>query len=72
MSLSSLPSMNSRLIEIRQQHPLKNPYREVRERLSGYERFAVWIANNVGTTGFFLVVGGWTLLWVGWNFFGSL
>jgi uncharacterized membrane protein len=53
--------------EIRRRHPLRNPYKEVRERLNGGDRFALWIANKVGTTGFFLILGAWTVIWIGWN-----
>ena len=31
------------------------------------DRLAVWITENVGTMGFFLVILGWTVLWLGWN-----
>lgn len=31
------------------------------------DRLALWITERVGTVGFFLVIFGWTLLWLGWN-----
>jgi uncharacterized membrane protein len=31
------------------------------------DKFAVWITERVGTIGFFLVIFGWTVLWLGWN-----
>ncbi|MCX6703034.1 MAG: DUF1003 domain-containing protein [Candidatus Wolfebacteria bacterium] len=31
------------------------------------ERFAVWITDKVGTMGFFFIILGWTILWLGWN-----
>jgi uncharacterized membrane protein len=30
-------------------------------------RLAVWITGRVGTIGFFLIIFGWTVLWLGWN-----
>jgi uncharacterized membrane protein len=48
---------------------LRNINVEVRERLSGLDRLAVWITNHVGTMGFFLAIFAWTVLWLGWNFF---
>lgn len=35
--------------------------------ISVLDRLALWITNNVGTMGFFLVVFFWTVLWLGWN-----
>ena len=29
---------------------------------------ALWITERVGTMGFFLVIFGWTSVWLGWNF----
>jgi len=33
------------------------------------ERFAVWITDHIGTMGFFIIIFGWTSLWIGWNIF---
>jgi uncharacterized membrane protein len=55
------------LREIRERHPLRNPYLEVRNGMSGLDRLAVWITEQVGTMGFFLIIFAWTLLWLGWN-----
>jgi uncharacterized membrane protein len=30
-------------------------------------KLAVWITDRVGTIGFFLIIFGWTVLWLGWN-----
>jgi len=40
-----------------------------RERTTRLERFALLITNAVGTIGFFLIVLGWTLVWLVWNTF---
>ena len=47
--------------------PLRNVNIEVKEHLSELERFAVWITEHVGTMGFFLIIFGWTILWLLWN-----
>lgn len=41
-----------------------------KERLSGMERFALWITEHVGTMGFFLIIFAWTGLWLLWNVVG--
>ena len=51
----------------RARKPIRNINLEHRERLTGLERFAVWITDNIGTMGFFLVIFTWTILWLGWN-----
>lgn len=60
--------MHRRIAEIRKNIPLKNTYKETREKMSALDRAAVWITNNVGTMGFFLIIFIWTALWLGWNF----
>ena len=51
----------------RARKPIRNINLEHRERLTGLERFAVWITDRIGTMGFFLVIFTWTILWLGWN-----
>jgi uncharacterized membrane protein len=50
---------------------LRKPVRSVniehRKRLTKLERLAVRVTQRVGTMGFFLVIFGWTILWLGWN-----
>lgn len=48
--------------------PLKNYYAESRQKLSAMDKLAVWITEQVGTMGFFLIIFVWTILWLGWNF----
>lgn len=40
-----------------------------RARLSTLERMAIYIAAHVGTPGFFLLIGLWTISWVLWNIY---
>jgi len=56
------------LREIREAHPLRNTYAETMARLGLLDRLAVWITAHVGTMGFFIVIFGWTAVWLGWNF----
>ncbi|HEY4955171.1 MAG TPA: DUF1003 domain-containing protein [Gemmatimonadaceae bacterium] len=49
--------------------PVRNPNIEHRQHLSRLERLAVWITGHVGTMGFFLIIFGWTILWLSWNMF---
>ncbi len=60
------------LREIRQAHPLRNTYAEVRDNMGWLDRLAVWITEQVGTMGFFLIIFAWTALWLGWNFLAPL
>ena len=50
--------------------PLRNPNQEHSRKLSGLDLFAIWITEKVGTSGFFLVIFFWTLIWIGWNTLG--
>jgi len=57
----------SRQEVIRRRKALRNVHKEVVARVGPLDRLAVWITENVGTMGFFLVILGWTVLWLGWN-----
>jgi uncharacterized membrane protein len=57
-----------RIAEIRHAHPLRNTYQETRDKLAQLDKLALWITQHVGTMGFFLLIGIWTALWLGWNF----
>jgi uncharacterized membrane protein len=48
--------------------PLRNLYKEHREKLKPLDKLAVWTTEKVGTMGFFVVIFIWTVLWLGWNF----
>jgi uncharacterized membrane protein len=47
--------------------PLKNVHHEVRSRLGLLDRVALFITRYVGTMGFFLIIFGWTAVWLSWN-----
>jgi uncharacterized membrane protein len=51
----------------KQRRPLRNPHKEVLEKLSPMNKLAVWITERVGTMGFFLIIFAWTTFWLGWN-----
>jgi len=40
---------------------------ELKDKLTPLQKLAVWITAHVGTMGFFLLILGWTVLWLGWN-----
>ena len=51
----------------RHRRPLRNVHHEVRSNLSLMNRIALFITERVGTMGFFLLILGWTVIWLGWN-----
>ena len=38
-----------------------------KEKSSKLDRLALWITNNVGTMGFFIIIFVWTAVWLTWN-----
>jgi uncharacterized membrane protein len=54
----------------RDRTPVRDVNTEHRQQFTRLERLAIWITDHVGTMGFFLVIFGWTLLWLGWNTLG--
>lgn len=42
---------------------------EHQRSFSRLERIAVVVTDRVGTMGFFLIIAGWTVIWLGWNMF---
>ena len=38
-----------------------------KENLSKINKIALWITDNVGSMGFFLLIFSWTLIWLSWN-----
>jgi uncharacterized membrane protein len=52
--------------------PLRNVNVEHRGSLSSLDLFAVWITENIGTMGFFLVIFFWTVIWLGLNTLGPV
>lgn len=58
------------LSELRQTTPrVRNVNIEQKARLTHLEKFAIYIADKIGSMGFFLLVFAWTVLWLGWNIF---
>lgn len=56
------------LEEIRKKHkPILNVNIQHKERLSKIDKLALWITEHVGSMGFFLIIFGWTIIWLGWN-----
>lgn len=49
--------------------PLKNVNEVHQQSLSPLERVAMVVTDKVGTMGFFLIILGWTVIWLGWNVF---
>jgi uncharacterized membrane protein len=47
--------------------PLKGPVK-IKDNLSPLDKLAVFITERVGTMGFFLIIFGWTFVWLAWNF----
>jgi uncharacterized membrane protein len=52
--------------------PLRNVNVEHRGSLSNLDLFAVWITENIGTMGFFLIIFFWTVTWLGLNTIGPV
>ncbi len=63
---SEIPSLSD-LKKLRR--PVRNINAEQKEKLTGLEKFALWITEHIGTMGFFFIILGWTLLWLLWNIF---
>ena len=52
---------------LRRRRPYRDISKAVTQHLTLLDRSAVWITAHVGTMGFFLIILGWTVLWLGWN-----
>jgi uncharacterized membrane protein len=52
--------------------PILNANKALRDKLTQVEKLAMWITEHVGTMGFFFIILGWTLLWLGWNTVGPI
>ncbi len=49
--------------------PIRNINVNHKQSLTRLEKFAVLIADRIGTMGFFFIVLAWTFLWLLWNTF---
>ena len=65
MDQNKLKLAHEELKELRK--PIYNVNASHKESLNVLEKIAVKITEYVGSMGFFLVIFGWTLLWLGWN-----
>lgn len=50
---------------------LQNVNKIHREKLTKLEKLALFVTERVGTMGFFFIIFGWTMLWLGWNVFAQ-
>jgi uncharacterized membrane protein len=67
-SSSTAEPAPSRLGELRKlRKPVRNVNAEHSKGLTGLERVALVITQRVGTMGFFLIILGWTVVWLSWN-----
>ena len=48
-------------------YPIKNVNKIHRERLSNLEKLAIVVTEKIGTMGFFFIIFGWTVIWLGFN-----
>jgi uncharacterized membrane protein len=56
------------LEEIKQfRKPIRNVNAVHLQQLSRLDKLALWITENVGTMGFFIIIFVWTILWLTWN-----
>ncbi len=53
----------------REQREIQNTNKIHKKGLSPLERLGLFVTNRVGTMGFFFIILGWTILWLGWNIF---
>jgi len=58
------------IIHVHDNPSLKNANEEFTSNLSTLDRFALWITEEVGSVGFFLIVVAWTFTWLLWNSLG--
>jgi uncharacterized membrane protein len=65
---SSLPRPPSVDDLMKQRRPLREVNKETAATVSGLDRVALWITVHVGSMGFFLLIAGWTFVWLVWNF----
>ena len=52
---------------MRRRNPPRDINKEAAEKIAPLDRLALWITIRVGSMGFFLIVFGWTAIWLSWN-----
>jgi uncharacterized membrane protein len=65
MKPSELKKVSEELRRLRK--PILNPNVRHKENFSLLEKIAVKLTEYVGSIGFFFIIFGWTVLWLGWN-----
>ncbi len=59
------------LTELKKSTPkIRNLNIEHEEKLSFWDKLAIWVTDKIGTVGFFFIVVAWTAIWLIWNTFG--
>jgi uncharacterized membrane protein len=53
---------------MKQRRKLRDVNKEAAAKMGGLDHVAVWITVHVGSMGFFLLIAGWTIVWLLWNF----
>jgi uncharacterized membrane protein len=69
MAEKKIPT-HEELKKSRHHKQIRNVNEEHRNTLTPLEQFAVWITDNIGSMGFFMIIVGWTIVWLGWNTLG--
>jgi uncharacterized membrane protein len=47
--------------------PISNVNLLYQKEITRLDKLALWITENVGSMGFFIIIFAWTMLWLGWN-----
>ncbi len=56
------------LHELRQKYgPIPNFNSYYKKKLTTLNKLALWITDNVGSMGFFMIIFIWTVVWLSWN-----
>ncbi len=67
-TLSPISPPSVSLAELRKHRKaLRDVNKEQQAKLTPLTRLAMVITEKVGTMGFFLLIFGWTVIWLGWN-----
>jgi uncharacterized membrane protein len=69
MAMKPMPSHKP--LSLKQLRKMRKPVRNINiehhERLSKLDKLALLVTIRIGTMGFFLIIFGWTFIWLGWN-----
>lgn len=63
--------MTEKITTVQELHKMYGPPKNVntihRQNLSPLDKLAIFVTEKIGTMGFFFIIFGWTILWLGWN-----